>query len=109
VTLRNVGPRASRELVQVYASRPDSVLERPARWLVAFGHVAADPGAQVSTRLRVPARALEHWDADASGWRCEPGRVVLRAGSSADLLPLEGAVTIAPSGAEAGASLGSAA
>jgi len=33
VRLRNAGARASCETIQVYASRPDSAIERPVRWL----------------------------------------------------------------------------
>ncbi|HEX9343775.1 MAG TPA: glycoside hydrolase family 3 C-terminal domain-containing protein, partial [Actinomycetota bacterium] len=36
VTVRNSGHRPGRELVQVYASRPDSTIPRPARWLAGF-------------------------------------------------------------------------
>lgn len=36
VELRNVGQRRGREIVQQYASRPGSELERPVRWLVGF-------------------------------------------------------------------------
>jgi beta-glucosidase len=36
VEVRNTGTRPGREVVQVYASRPDSSVERPVKWLAGF-------------------------------------------------------------------------
>jgi beta-glucosidase len=72
VTLRNAGDRRGREVVQMYASRPDSAVERPPRWLVGFVDVEADPGQTVTVGFEVPDRALAHWD---DGWQVEPGSV----------------------------------
>ena len=52
VRLRNAGARRGREVVQVYASRPDSAVERPPRWLAGFEIVEADPGEEVAPRSR---------------------------------------------------------
>ena len=41
VRVRNTGTRLGREVVQVYASRPDSAVVRPRRWLVGFAAVGA--------------------------------------------------------------------
>jgi hypothetical protein len=82
VRLRNTGTRPGREVVQVYASRPDSAVERPARWLVGFAAATADPGQEVTVQVTVPARSLAHWDAGTHAWAVEPGRVRLAAGPS---------------------------
>src|SRR4051812_16567865 len=62
VRLRNAGARRGREVVQLYASRADSAVERPARWLAAFASVIADPGEEVAVTLPLPQRTFEHWD-----------------------------------------------
>jgi beta-glucosidase len=80
--LRNTGTRPGREVVQVYASRPDSAVERPARWLVGFAAVTAGPGQEVTVEVPVPARRLAHWDADANAWAVEPGGYRLAVGRS---------------------------
>jgi beta-glucosidase len=80
VRLRNTGDRAGREVVQVYASRPDSAVERPARWLAAFGTVDAGPGETVTAELALPARALAHWDVAAGAFAVEPGAFGLECG-----------------------------
>ena len=93
VTVRNTGARRGREVVQLYASRPDSAVRRPVKWLVGFAAVDADPGASVTAEIWVPERALAHWT--EGGWVLEPGRVILAAGPSSASLPLiaEAAIT----------------
>jgi len=85
VRLANTGTRRGREVVQVYASKPDSAVERPARWLAGFAVVDADPGEEVIVDVPLAPRAFEHWGDGA--WQREPGPFVLEAGRSvADLL-----------------------
>jgi beta-glucosidase len=88
VQVRNTGPRRGREVVQVYASRPDSVVERPAKWLAGFAAVDADPGETVEVGILIPGRAFQHWS--DQGWAHEPGSFVLAAGPSSASLPLTG-------------------
>jgi beta-glucosidase len=86
VRVRNAGGRRGREVVQLYASRPDSALARPARWLAGFAAVEAEPGDTVAVDVELGPRALAHWDAAAGAFAVEPGTFVLAAGrSSADL------------------------
>ena len=83
VRLANTGTRRGREVVQVYASKPGSAVERPARWLVGFAVVEADAGEEVIVDVPLSPRAFDHWD---GGWQREPGEFVLEAGRSvADL------------------------
>ena len=92
VEVRNTGPRPGREIVQVYASRPDSAVERPVKWLAGFAAVGADPGETVNVGILLPERAFQHW-ADG-GWTLEAGRYTLSAGSSSASLPLTAGVTL---------------
>lgn len=85
VTLANTGARSGKQVVQVYASRSDSAVERPERWLVGFATVEAAAGETVTARIPVPARRLAHW---AGEWAVEPGSYTLRAGASVADLPL---------------------
>ncbi len=92
VEVRNTGSRPGREVVQVYASRPDSAVERPVRWLAGFAAVDADPGETVTVGILLPERVFQHW-ADG-GWTLEAGTFALAAGSSSASLPLTGGVTL---------------
>ena len=80
VRLRNTGARRGREVVQVYAARPDSAVERPPRWLAGFEIVEADAGEEVEVDVTIAARALAHWD---GGWTVEPGAFTFSAGPTA--------------------------
>ncbi|MEB3370047.1 beta-glucosidase family protein [Saccharopolyspora mangrovi] len=80
LTAHNTGNRAGKHVVQVYASRPDSAVDRPVRWLVGFATVRAQAGEAVKTRVPVHERDLAHWD---DGWKHEPGEYTLHIGSSA--------------------------
>jgi len=85
VTLANTGDRAGKQVVQVYAERTESSVDRPTRWLVGFAVVHAEPGRTVTAVVPVPARRLAHW---AGEWVVEPGAYTLRVGSSVAELPL---------------------
>jgi beta-glucosidase len=90
--VRNTGDRRGKQVVQVYASRPDSAVERPVRWLAGFAVVTADPGETVDVPVRIAARTLRHWT--AAGWAVEPGELVLSTGPHAGDQPLTTAVQI---------------
>jgi beta-glucosidase len=76
VTVRNSGQRVGRTVVQLYASRPDSALDRPATWLVGFAPLTAAAGESVTATVRVPWRRFAHWH---DGWKLEGGRFDVRA------------------------------
>jgi beta-glucosidase len=83
VRLCNTGTRRGREIIQVYASRPDSAIARPPRWLVGFAAIEADAGEEIVIDVALSPRAFQHWDGE---WVTEPGEFVLQAGRSvADL------------------------
>jgi beta-glucosidase len=86
VGVRNTGPRRGREVVQVYASRPGSAVERPPKWLAGFAAVDADPGETVTVGILIPERAFQHWAGE--DWATEPGAFTLSAGPSSASLPL---------------------
>jgi beta-glucosidase len=94
VTVRNTGGRRAREVVQLYASRAVSAVERPVRWLIGFAAVAANAGEDVTATINVRARAFAHWSPAAGGWTIEPGAFQLAAGASSTDLSLFSAIEI---------------
>jgi beta-glucosidase len=92
VTVRNTGARPGREVVQLYAERPDTAVERPPRALAGFALADAAAGEEVAVEIAVPARALAHWD--GGGWIVEPGPLTLAAGRSSRDLRLRAAITL---------------
>ena len=100
VTLTNTGTRAGKNVVQVYAEKPGSAVDRPVRWLVASAPVWAEPGETVTAVLEVPTRLLAYWD---NGWTYEPGNYTLRIGTSVTDLPLETTLTLSAADQEGAA------
>lgn len=89
VRLRNTGDRPGKEVVQVYAERSDSAVERPVRWLVGFEVVRATAGETVTAQVPLPASRFAHWD---TGWTIEPGSFDLRIGASVEDLRLDAVI-----------------
>jgi beta-glucosidase len=94
VTVRNIGSRRGREVVQVYLSRQGSVVARPARWLAGFAGVVADPGEEVTVTVPLASRSVQHWDVATHRWATEGGRFVAEAGPSCGALPLRGVLSV---------------
>ncbi|WP_431219909.1 beta-glucosidase family protein [Leifsonia xyli] len=90
-TVTNTGARAGKHVVQLYAERPGSTVDRPVRWLVGFAVVRAAAGESRAVAIPVPRRAFAHWQ---DGWQEEPGDYTLRIGSSVADLPLAVTVTL---------------
>jgi beta-glucosidase len=100
VRLRNTGTRAGKQVVQVYASRPDSAVERPLRVLAGFAVAVAEPGETVDVSVEISHRVLRHWDVDSSGWVTEGGDVVLSAGPHSGDVPITTTVALRPTTTE---------
>ena len=92
VEVENRGARDGKQVVQVYAERPDSAVDRPVRWLVGFQPVRVPAGKTARLRVSVPARLLAYWQ---DGWCYEPGAYQLRVGTSAVHLPLTANIELA--------------
>jgi beta-glucosidase len=95
VRLRNTGSRAGKTVVQVYLSRQDSTLDRPARWLAGFAAVTADPGAEITVTIQLPARVWQHWSVDEHAWATESGVFTVFVGPSVADLPLRTEIDVA--------------
>jgi beta-glucosidase len=94
VTVRNSGARRAREVVQLYASRAVTAVERPVRWLIGFAVVDANAGEDVTATITVGERAFQHWSPVIGGWTTEPGAFQLAAGASSTELSLFSAIEI---------------
>ncbi|MGK2928098.1 MAG: beta-glucosidase family protein [Acidimicrobiales bacterium] len=85
VPVTNTGERRGSEVVQVYVEAPAGPVARP-RQLAGFAKVILDAGETTTAEVRVPARALAHWDPLESAWRVVEGAHTLWIGrSSRDL------------------------
>lgn len=94
VTVSNVGPRAGREVVQVYVAVDGSQGARPPRELKGFTDVFLDPGASQRATVRIAADDLAYWDVTSGQWEIEPGEYTVSVGGSSRDLPVSSAVTL---------------
>ena len=94
VTVRNTGQRPGKEVVQVYLAEPGQPADRgrPVRALAAFTVVRAEPGQQVLTVLKIPARAFARYDEDLASWIWPGGVFTVHVGRSSRELPLSASV-----------------
>lgn len=86
VQVTNVSERDGDEVVQVYASKPESAVPRSSHWLCGFERVHVPAGETVTVTVAVPFRELWIYDVSREKLCLEAGRYTFSVGaSSADL------------------------
>ncbi|HVS12375.1 MAG TPA: glycoside hydrolase family 3 N-terminal domain-containing protein [Thermoanaerobaculia bacterium] len=83
VDVRNTGPRAGDEVVQLYVDDLHSSVTRPVRQLVGFRRVHLQPGERVTVSFAVGPQQLRMWNREMDRV-VEPGRFELMVGSSSE-------------------------
>jgi beta-glucosidase len=89
VEVKNTGSRAGKHIVQVYAERKESAIDRPVRWLVGFAEVHAGAGETKTASISIRGREFADWN---KGWNHEAGEFTLLIGSNVNDLPVSHAV-----------------
>ena len=85
VTIKNSGKFDSDEVVQLYASFPESKVERPLKALKGFKRVFVPKGETIEVVIPLKAEDLKYWDTDQHRFVLEKGKINFFAGpSSAD-------------------------
>jgi beta-glucosidase len=82
VEVRNLGPRAGEEVVQLYAGFPRSAVERPTRVLRGFEKVGLEVGETRTVRFRLAASDLAYYEVARHAWRVEPTEYRVEVGTS---------------------------
>ncbi|MFC4031378.1 glycoside hydrolase family 3 C-terminal domain-containing protein [Streptomyces polygonati] len=93
VTVRNTGPRAGREVVQLYLTTGADGYDDGGPRLAGYAAVRAEPGEPVVAEVRIAPRAFQRWSPRQGCWQPRPGPYTLHAGPSADRQPLSRALT----------------
>jgi len=91
VSLTNTGSRLGKQVVQIYASRKDSKIERPVRWLIGFADAALLPGESRVVDVLIRGREFANWD---NGWKFEEGTFEIHVGTSVENLELHTSIEI---------------
>ena len=84
VTVRNSGPVAGAEVVQLYISDQEASVPRPVKELKGFRKVFLQPGESTVVTFDIGTDALSFFDADAHKWVAEPGRFTALIGAASD-------------------------
>jgi beta-glucosidase len=94
VDVKNNGPRAGEEVVQLYIKHRHSMLEHPAEELRGFRRIALRPGEKKTVDFPLVANALAYWDAGRQRFVVEPGKLELRVGASSSDIRLTKTVRV---------------
>jgi beta-xylosidase len=92
-TVRNAGPVAGTEVVQLYLGDPVATVVRPVKWLAGFARAALAPGEAARITFSVHADRTSFTGRDLTRI-VEPGTITVTVGGSSDDLPLTGTFTL---------------
>ena len=82
--VKNDGERDGDEVVQVYATFPDSKVEMPKKKLCGFDRVSIAAGTTKEVKLYINKRDLSYWDEQRQSFVEAPGKKLLLIGASAE-------------------------
>lgn len=97
VTVRNTGSRTGQQVVQVYVSFPDDVVDEstgdyisfPVRVLRGFAKIELDAGKEQSVRITLSRKDLSYWSCGRANWVMPvKGKFKIAVGASSRDLPL---------------------
>lgn len=84
VTVKNSGSVAGKEVIQLYASKPESALMRAPRELKAFQKVSLEAGESKRVELNFDVDDLAYWDEVSHSWQLEKGNYIFYVGNSSE-------------------------
>jgi beta-glucosidase len=93
-TIKNMGTRAGREVVQLYCAHRSSKIIRAEQELHGFTKVALMPSEQASIELTLKVSDLAFYDTETASWLVEEGDYELRIGASSRDIRLKQTVSI---------------
>jgi beta-glucosidase len=96
-TVKNIGPVAGKEAVQLYVRDVEASVFRPDKELKGFLKISLGPGEGRRVRFELDQRAFAFYDANSGGWRVEPGEFEVLVGASSRDIRLAGAVEVTSS------------
>lgn len=90
----NTGQRAGSEVVQLYVSKPGSVIIRPQQELKGFAKVLLQPGESQTVSFTLSSRDFAYYNLELADWHVESGPYLLRLSASSRDVRLEGRVEV---------------
>ena len=93
-SIENRGNYDSDEVAQLYASFPESKVERPGKALKGFVRIPIKKGEVKKVTIAVNADDLRYWETTSGKWLLELGKVKIAIGPSSDDIRLSGDIFI---------------
>lgn len=95
LTVRNAGALAGKEVVQIYAEKTASTIDRPVQELKAFAKTGSlEPGASEILTIQFPVSELRYWDETGAKWALEKGNYKIKSGASSRNIKAEGNIEL---------------
>ncbi|MCG8501395.1 MAG: glycoside hydrolase family 3 C-terminal domain-containing protein [Firmicutes bacterium] len=94
VTVKNIGDRVGKEVVQLYVREVESSVMRPEKELKEFAKVELVPGEEKEVCFSLSKRAFAYYNVEIKDWHVETGDFEILVGSSAVDLPLRASVKV---------------
>jgi len=94
VSVKNTGPFAGKEIVQLYVRDVKSSVARPAKELKAFSKIYLEPGEAKDIEFVLDKRAFAYYNTILKDWHVESGEFEILAGASSDNILLTATVQV---------------
>ncbi|MCD8511307.1 MAG: glycoside hydrolase family 3 C-terminal domain-containing protein [Bacillus sp. (in: Bacteria)] len=82
VSVKNIGDRFGKEVVQLYVADSESTIFRPKKELRSFAKVALEPGEVKQVSFTLDKRAFAYYNVELSDWVVESGEFEILVGAS---------------------------
>ena len=93
-TVKNTGALAGDEIAEVYVSKEDSRIVRPAIELRGFRRVSLAPGESKKVEIPFGERTFAYYDAAKKSWQTEKGEYRIAVGASSEDIRLTASVEV---------------
>ena len=71
--VKNTGPRAGADVVEIYVGEQNAPLPRPVRELKGFTKVTLNPGETRRVQISLPPESFSYWSPDKKDWTTDRG------------------------------------
>ena len=99
-TLKNTGKMDGAEVAQLYVSKPDGDVFRPAKELKGFAKVFLKAGESKKVTIKLDDKAFRYFNVDTNRFEVEDGDWIVMIGASVADIKLSGTVSVQGTGAK---------
>ena len=94
VSVKNAGPVAGKEIVQLYVHEQDPLVVRPEKELKAFQKIVLSAGEEKTVTFTLSKRDFAYYDSDLHDWAVHSGKFDILVGGSSRDLPLKATIEV---------------